>query len=155
MDKKKQVEVNKMSDKSKPDKAIEVEIKEQESKIKVNKNKVLAIAGIVVILIGLVISFTLSAGNSAQGVWELYSIEQGGNIIAGEDLEVQYGGKVLYNLNSDGSLVVTQLGQEIVGTWSEEENTVFFHYSSSIKELQRDEDTMILEQNGGVYTFVR
>lgn len=124
------------------------------SEIKNNKN-ILPIVAIVSVIIAIVTIILLFSNDSAKGTWELYSIEQGGNKIEGEELEAQYGGKVLYNLNEDGTLVVIQLGQEIEGTWSEEEDTVFFHYSSSVKELHRDGDTMVLEQNGGIYIFIR
>lgn len=123
-------------------------------KRQVNK-KVLIIGGMLALVIAIILGVLLFGSNSAKGTWELYSIEQGGNIIDGADLEAQYGGKVLYNLNSDGTLVVLQLGQEIEGTWTEEGNTVFFHYTSSLKELVRDGNTMVLEQNGGIYTFIR
>lgn len=124
------------------------------SEIKNNKN-ILPILAVVSVIVAIITIILLFSNDSAKGTWELYSIEQGGNIIEGEELEAQYGGKVLYNLNDDGTLVVVQLGQEIQGEWSEEESSVYFHYSSSAKELVREKDTMILEQNGGVYTFIR
>lgn len=122
---------------------------------KKTKTSILLVASGVILAIVLLLAVVFFGNDSAKGTWELYSIEQGGNAIEGEALEAQYGGKILYHLNSDESLVVVQLGQEIIGTWTEEEDIVFFHYSSSVKELHRDGDTMILEQNGGVYTFIR
>lgn len=121
------------------------------------KSNIKVIVGLAVVVLVLLsaAAFMLLGSSSAKGTWELYSIEQGTSVIEGEDLEVQYGGKVLYNLNDNGVLVVEMLGQDIEGTWSEDGDTVIFHYSSSVKELHRDGKTMTLEQNGATYTFVK
>lgn len=121
----------------------------------IKKKQGMFLVSVSVLIVVLVVALMVFLADSAEGMWEVYSIERGEKIIEAEDLEDQYGGKILYNLKNDGTLVVEQLGQEIETTWSEEGDTVYFHYSSGLKELHRDGDTMVLEQNGAIYTFIR
>lgn len=114
------------------------------------------IVGIVVAVIAVIVAYFILAEDTVEGVWELYSIEQGTSIMIRDEIFDQTGFREIYNFNADGVLLIEKMGDEIQGAWYEEEDVVYISYGSTSKELQLiDKDTMITQNAGSTVTITR
>lgn len=111
---------------------------------------------LIVAIIGFVV-LLLTPGTSGvatlEGTWVLTQVESGEGVIEGEDLELAYGGPVIYNLNQEGQLVIEMIGQEFHGEWIQDENTIEVIYNGGSTLLKYEEPVMTMSADDVKYTL--
>ncbi len=98
-------------------------------------------------------SISGTANNQAQGTWELVSVEENGEYVEGDDLLIAYGGAVIYDLKEEGELVITMIGQDFTGEWTQNGDTVELMYNGGGTTLEFHGDTMTMGDEEVTYTM--
>lgn len=137
---------------------------EKEAKMK-NKKVLMGLVGALVVAIivlvvalsggeeGLFSAISTSTNSNSQGTWELVSFEGNGEYLEGEALELAYGGEVVYDLQEEGQLVITMIGQDFTGEWVQKGEVVELMYNGGITQLEFHGECMTMGDEEITYTL--
>ncbi len=110
---------------------------------------------IAVLITAVMFLFTACNGQKVTGTWTLQSMEQNGTVVEGDELDAIYGGDIEYIFNSDGTLTVKMMGQEVQGEWEQTDNTITITYNGLVSKLTKNGDELTLEQNDMTFKIVK